>query len=59
MILHKLIALGHIEPPNALAELARIVKSNPIASLMEVAATLDTDRLNTVLEKMEELLESM
>jgi len=26
---------------------------------MEVAATLDTDRLNTVLEKMEELLESM
>ena len=59
MILPKLKALGHIAPPAALAQLAKIGKSNPIASLMEVAATLDTDRLNTVLEKMEELLESM
>lgn len=52
MILPKLKAISHIAPPTALAELARIGKSNPIASLMEVAATLDVDRLNTVLEKM-------
>lgn len=40
-------------------QLAKIGKSNPIAALMEVASTIDADRLATVVEKMEELLESM
>ena len=41
MIIPKLKALGHVAPPTALIELAKIGKSNPIASLMEVASTLD------------------
>ena len=40
-------------------QLAKIGASNPIAALMEVASTIDQDRLATVVEKMEELLESM
>lgn len=59
MILPKLNALGHVAPPTALMALAKIGKSNPIAALMEVASTIDADRLATVVEKMEELLESM
>jgi len=39
--------------------LAKIGKSNPIASFMEVASTIDGDKLAVVVTKMEGLLESL
>jgi len=59
MIIPKLQALGSVSPGMALVQLAKIGKSNPIAALMEVASTIDGDRLAKVVDKMTELLESM
>jgi len=39
--------------------LANIGSNNPIASLMEVASTIDGDKLAVVVDKMEGLLESL
>ncbi len=59
MIIPKLKSLAPRSSAAALAELAKIGKSNPIAAFMEVAATIDGDKLAVVVDKMEELLESM
>ena len=59
MIIPKLKALSPRSSAEALVELAKIGKSNPIAAFMEVAATIDGDKLAVVVDKMEELLESL
>jgi hypothetical protein len=59
MIIPKLKALSPRSSASALAELAKIGKSNPIAAFMEVASTIDADKLAVVVDKMEELLESL
>ena len=59
MIIPKLKALSPRSSASALAELAKIGKSNPIAAFMEVASTIDADKLAVVVDKMEKLLESL
>ena len=59
MIIPRLKSLGPQSAATALAQLAKIGKSNPIASFMEVASTIDVDKLAVVVEKMQGLLESM
>merc|ERR1712170_332038 len=58
-IIPRLRSLGPQSAATALAQLAKIGKSNPIASFMEVASTIDGDRLAVVIEKMEGLLDSL
>merc|ERR1711948_204727 len=58
-IIPRLKSLGPQSAATALAQLAKIGKSNPIASFMEVASTIDGDRLAVVVEKMEGLLDSL
>ena len=59
MIIPRLRSLGPQSAATALAQLAKIGKSNPIASFMEVASTIDGDKLAVVVDKMEGLLESL
>jgi hypothetical protein len=59
MIIPKLKSLAPRSAAAALVELAKIGKSNPIAAFMEVAATIDGDKLAVVVDKMQELLDSM
>jgi len=59
MIIPRLKSLAPRSAAAALVELAKIGSTNPIAAFMEVAATIDGDKLAVVVEKMEELLESM
>jgi len=59
MIIPRLKSLGPQSAATALAQLAKIGKSNPIASFMEVASTIDGDKLAVVVDKMEGLLESL
>jgi len=59
MIIPRLRSLAPQTAATALAQLAKIGKQNPIASLMEVASTIDGDRLAVVIDKMEGLLESL
>lgn len=46
-------------PQSVLAELAKIGKSNPIAALVEVAASLDPEALETVINKLNEIRNSV
>ena len=48
MIIPRLKSLGPQSAATALAQLAKIGKSNPIASFMEVASTIDGDKLAVV-----------
>jgi len=59
MIIPRLKSLGPQSAATALAQLAKIGKSNPIASFMEVASTIDGDKLAVVVDKMQGLLESL
>ena len=59
MIIPRLKSLSPRSAAAALVELGKIGKSNPIAAFMEVAATIDADKLAVVVEKMEELLDSL
>lgn len=59
MIIPKLQSLTPRSAAAALAQLAKIGKSNPIAAFMEVASTIDGDKLNVVIEKMRGLLTSL
>ena len=59
MIILSLRSLGPQSAATALAQLAKIGKSNPIASFMEVASTIDGDKLAVVIDKMQGLLESL
>ena len=52
MIIPKLRSLAPTTAATALMQLSKIGKTNPIASFMEVASTIDPDRLDTVIEKM-------
>lgn len=47
------------EAPAILAELAKIGSTNPIASLMQLASSLDQNALNNVLQKLKELRDSI
>jgi len=59
MILPRLKSLSPKTITMALTELSHIGKSNPIASFMEVASTLDEDLLIKVIVKMTELNDSL
>ena len=59
MIIPKLKSLSPRSAAAALVELAKIGKSNPIAAFMEVAATIDADKLAVVVDKMQGLLDSL
>jgi len=59
MIIPRLRSLAPQTAATALAQLAKIGKQNPIASFMEVASTIDGDKLAVVIDKMEGLLESL
>jgi len=59
MIIPRLNSLGSQDDATALINLSKIGKNNPIASFMEVASTIDGDRLAVVVEKMQELQESL
>ena len=59
MIIPRLKSLSPRSAADALIELSKIGKSNPIAAFMEVASTIDGDKLAVVVDKMEELLESL
>jgi len=59
MIIPRLRSLAPQTAATALAQLAKIGKQNPIASFMEVASTIDGDKLAVVVDKMEGLLESL
>jgi len=59
MIIPKLKSLAPRSAADALIELSKIGKSNPIAAFMEVASTIDADKLAVVVDKMQELLDSM
>ena len=59
MIIPKLKSLTPRSAAAALAQLNKIGKSNPIAAFMEVASTIDGDKLNVVIEKLEQLEESL
>jgi hypothetical protein len=59
MIIPKLSSLSPRSAAAALVELAKIGKSNPIAAFMQVASTIDADKLAVVVDKMNELLESL
>ena len=59
MIIPRLRSLAPQTAATALAQLAKIGNQNPIASFMEVASTIDGGRLAVVVEKMEELQDSL
>ena len=59
MILPRLKSLSPKTITMALTELSHIGKSNPIASFMEVASTLDEDLLIKCITKMSELNDSL
>ena len=59
MIIPRLSSLGSQDAATALINLSKIGKNNPIASFMEVASTIDGDRLAVVVEKMQELQDSL
>jgi len=59
MIIPKLKSLAPQTAAAALVQLSKIGKSNPIAAFMEVASTIDGDKLAVVIEKMQGLLDSM
>ena len=59
MIIPRLSSLGSQDAATALINLSKIGKNNPIASFMEVASTIDPQRLDVVVEKMQQLLDSL
>ena len=59
MIIPRLRSLAPQTAATALAQLAKIGKQNPIHALLEVASTIDGDKLAVVVDKMEGLLESL
>ena len=59
MIIPKLKSLAPRSAAAALVELAKIGKDNPIAAFMEVAATIDGDKLAVVVDKLQGLLDSL
>jgi len=59
MILPKLKAIGSQSNAEVLVQLSKIGKSNPIAAFMQVASSIDKNKLANVVEKMEELRNSL
>ena len=59
MIIPRLKSLAPQSAATALTQLAKIGKANPIASFMEVASTIDGEKLAVVVDKMQGLLESL
>jgi chromosome segregation ATPase len=59
MILPKLAAIGSQSTAEVLVQLSKIGKSNPIAAFMQVASSIDKNKLGTVVEKMQELRDSL
>ena len=59
MIIPRLKSLAPRSAAAALVELAKIGKDNPIAAFVEVAATIDGDKLGVVVDKLQGLLDSL
>lgn len=59
MILPKLASIGSQSNAEVLVQLSKIGKSNPIAAFMQVASSIDKNKLGTVVEKMTELRNSL